>query len=193
MIAIGLSKVFVISVFCVFTFSTAVYSDEYNHRIAKATEMFDLLDVESRFIGFMEAMYAAADSDYKALYEKIKESNIFASEEEKEEFSANFVNSHSRFIAELRSIVDKETDFTNTIIDIYVPIYADLYSVDELQQMIEFYKSPVGQKLIYDQPARMARANSEVMNQIGLKLEKTIQAAQKAEEEKLIEAINKRP
>lgn len=38
-------------------------------------------------------------------------------------------------------------------IDLIVPIYKDHYSEDEIQQLIEFYKTPMGQKIVKEAPA----------------------------------------
>jgi uncharacterized protein len=56
-------------------------------------------------------------------------------------------------------------DFTNLV----VPIYAKHFSDDEVKELIKFYKSPIGQKLVREQP-QMMRESMIVGQQWGFQL-----------------------
>lgn len=47
---------------------------------------------------------------------------------------------------------------TDELFDTIVPIYSRHFSLEELEQLIEFYKTPVGRKLIGEMPAVMSES-----------------------------------
>jgi len=53
-------------------------------------------------------------------------------------------------------------DFNKFVADVYVPVIAKHFSDADLRDLIAFYRSPVGQKLIREQPALMADSQAAV-------------------------------
>jgi hypothetical protein len=56
---------------------------------------------------------------------------------------------------EFRSRID-----TEGLVDLYIPIYARHFSQQEINQLLTFYRSPVGQKVVQEMPAVMREAMS---------------------------------
>ena len=67
-----------------------------------------------------------------------------------------------RFLAETRN---RRGEFE----DLVVPVYDRHFSSDELRQLIAFYQSPIGQKMITEQPA-VLRESMEAGRQWGMKV-----------------------
>ena len=58
-------------------------------------------------------------------------------------------------------------------VDAVIPIYADTFTVAELDQLIAFYKSPLGQKMVEKSPELMDRSmsvGSDLGRQAGMKV-----------------------
>jgi hypothetical protein len=51
----------------------------------------------------------------------------------------------------------KEVDL-NELLDKIVPVYSKHFTPDEVKQLIQFYESPVGRKLVQEQPALVAES-----------------------------------
>ena len=71
-----------------------------------------------------------------------------------------------RFLAETRN---RRGEFE----DLVVPVYDRHFSADELRQLIAFYQSPIGQKMITEQPA-VLQESMEAGRQWGMKVGATI-------------------
>jgi uncharacterized protein len=61
---------------------------------------------------------------------------------------------HPDVPAEFWTEMAKEVDFDGLITQI-VPVYANHFTDDEIKELIKFYESPVGRKLVHEQPAMM--------------------------------------
>lgn len=59
---------------------------------------------------------------------------------------------HPEIPQEFWAGIAKEADFEGFITQI-VPIYANHFSNDEIKELIKFYESPVGRKLVHEFPA----------------------------------------
>ncbi|MBB6372191.1 DUF2059 domain-containing protein [Chryseobacterium shigense] len=68
---------------------------------------------------------------------------------------------------------------SNKMTDIYIPIYAKYYTESDIDELIKFYKSPIGQKTLTVMPALMresmeagGKMGREIATQIKEKLDK---------------------
>ncbi|HVC36788.1 MAG TPA: DUF2059 domain-containing protein [Gammaproteobacteria bacterium] len=59
-----------------------------------------------------------------------------------------------------------DTSINKHLVEMLVPIYAKYYSDADVRQMIAFYKTPLGQKIIFDNP-EIARASLQDGEQWG--------------------------
>lgn len=60
---------------------------------------------------------------------------------------------------ELDEIIEEETMFyLNASLQRFAPMYAEIFSHDELHQMVEFYKTPLGRKMVEKLPLVMQKA-----------------------------------
>jgi len=73
----------------------------------------------------------------------------------------------------MNGIMDSMTemmDIEKLVNDIYVPLYARYYTDEELAKLAEFYRSPLGEKMIEVLPDLTAEATAEIMNTMGAKM-----------------------
>lgn len=65
-------------------------------------------------------------------------------------FKGNYKNVPSEFWEESKKEIS-----TDELTNLYIPIYSKYYSESDLDELIKFYKTPVGQKMISIMPALM--------------------------------------
>ncbi len=65
-------------------------------------------------------------------------------------FKENYKNIPTEFWDECKKEVSSDE-----LVSLYIPIYAKYYSESDLDELIKFYKTPVGQKMISIMPALM--------------------------------------
>ena len=75
--------------------------------------------------------------------------------------------------ASLEAEFDAE-DVYNKIVAAFAPIYEQLLTKEDLEEIIKFYESPVGQKLAKAQPAIM-QGNLQVMQQVQMPIVQRVQ------------------
>ncbi len=67
----------------------------------------------------------------------------------------------------------------NELVELIVPIYAKHFTHDEIKQLLAFYQTPLGQKMIANQPAIMQEsmeAGQEWGGQLGRQVAKELEA-----------------
>lgn len=72
------------------------------------------------------------------------------------------LSSFEKFAESFRERLQGELDFSKIISDVYYPLYDQAFSEDDLRQMVEFYRTPVGRKTIRQMPAIMQSASEAI-------------------------------
>ncbi len=68
---------------------------------------------------------------------------------------------------------DLEKEFSNTSLDklteMLVPVYSKYLTLEDLQELIEFYETPIGKKLVYSTPL-ILKESMQIGKQWGIKI-----------------------
>ena len=67
-----------------------------------------------------------------------------------------------RFAERFYTLFVERVDFTKIIETVYHPLYDKYFSADELEEIVVFYRTPVGRKLMQSMPALMQEAGKGV-------------------------------
>jgi hypothetical protein len=89
-----------------------------------------------------------------AVLEQSQEALLARSKNEDPAETAEVRKSFERF----RQLMREKIDFVSLLNDVYVQLYVKYYTDEELEQLVAFYKSSVGQKVITTMPALMKDA-----------------------------------
>lgn len=85
-----------------------------------------------------------------------------------------FQNSYAAVDTKFWEEFKKEID-NNRLIDLMIPIYEKHYTEEEIQELINFYNTPIGKKTIENLP-KITQESMEVGQQWGLELAQKVQA-----------------
>jgi len=66
--------------------------------------------------------------------------------------------------AATEAVSEGTTDFMKKVIEASIPVYADIFTVEELTKMDEFYESPIGQSIMAKAPLATQKLMPTVMD-----------------------------
>jgi hypothetical protein len=87
-----------------------------------------------------------------------------------------------RFTAKVNTMVNEELS-TDKLRPIYVVMYRETFTQEEVDGMIAFYQSPVGQSMLAKMPRAMQGINDEMARRMGPLMDRMKQAAQEMRSE----------
>lgn len=67
-------------------------------------------------------------------------------------------SSLNRIADDLSTTLESHMEGPGGLLDYITPVYADRYSLDELKQLVAFYKSPIGQRVVKESPIIMTNS-----------------------------------
>ena len=89
---------------------------------------------------------------------------------EKEQLKTATLDSVRRMTQRVDEFFEKEFDMTKAIDDLMIPIYDKHFTDSEIRDLVTFYRSPVGQKVITSMPELMMETMTGFMEKLGPKL-----------------------
>ena len=66
------------------------------------------------------------------------------------------------FASTFQTRFSQRLNFSKVVTDVYYPLYGDAFTEDDLEKMLEFYRTPVGRKTIELMPGIMQLAAQEI-------------------------------
>lgn len=103
--------------------------------------------------------------------------------EEREELHKEVVASSLKVGRRTYDLIMEKIDFNKLIEDISVPLYDKYFSESELKDLVVFYKSPTGRKVLDTMPALVAESMTRTADRIMPKLSEVISQIQAEEAE----------
>jgi hypothetical protein len=122
--------------------------------VAAAHELFDSMNYRSMMAGAMQQMSQSLGSSMRAGAEAAIKNNPKMSEEQKQTALAKAEADLPAAIAKMQALVSDPT-LVDEILAETVPLYARIYTADELKQIAAFYRTPVGAKMLAVMPKVM--------------------------------------
>lgn len=101
-------------------------------------------DVQSKEI--IEKMFAQMEEMYPAIINSMLEKQEGISEAEKAKIKNELMERHASFSKKFNQKFVAAISFQDYINEVFYPLYDKFFTVEELKQLLVFYKSPIGQK-----------------------------------------------
>ncbi len=144
----------------VFGFATAVrsqnrISDEKRKLIS---ELVVLMKMESQGSQMTDSIMEGMEKNYSIGFAAAVDSRPDLSESQKEKIKATSSDRYVAFSRKLRKRMSEVVDYSKYIQEAIVPLYDKLYAENELADLIAFYRTPTGQKVIDTMPQLFADA-----------------------------------
>lgn len=138
-------------------------SDEKRRLIA---ELIVLTKTDQQIVEITDTMLATLEKNYPIIVEQTLARNNDLSVSEKKDLSESMSEGFLSFSKKFRERLPKEIDYPKYVRDVVYPLYDKYFTEKELKDLIAFYRTDTGQKVITTMPQLFA--DSEKMSQIHL-------------------------
>jgi hypothetical protein len=105
--------------------------------------------------GYIELM--RLQPEYQPMMELAVSEQLDLSEEDRQQLWAQLSN-FERFAERFYELFTERVDFPKIIESVYQPLYEKYFDVGDLEEMVAFYRTPVGRKTIEVMPSLMQEA-----------------------------------
>ena len=122
-------------------------------------ELVLVMKIDRQFPEIMDIMLKGMETTYPVGFHGAVDSNPGLSIEQKKALKTSADDRFVAFSQKLRKRLPEVVDFGKYIRDAIYPLFDKFYSEQELRDLIAFYKTPTGQKVIDTLPALLADSN----------------------------------
>lgn len=129
-------------------YSCSVFADSYSDSLK---ELFDLTGVQNNYISLNNIIINQMQSVFFQSADQTINASSF-SEEQKQQVGEILKTRFTEMIKNYQDYVQKSMSYEKVSREVYIPLYKEIFSEKEVLELIEFYKSPVGKKLIEVSP-----------------------------------------
>lgn len=145
--------------FCVLLISSALSAQETLSAEKKQLigEIIVLTKADRQMTDMMNLMMISFENSFQdSIKSTIGKTEMSAAQ--KDELEKRLISDQSRFISRFRERFQKEISPQQYLEETMYPLYGKFFSVAELTDLVGFYKSPTGKKLIEQLPQLMAES-----------------------------------
>jgi hypothetical protein len=135
-------KIFIASILLLTSFTAIADSYDDDLRV-----LFELTGVKNNYSGLNNVIINQMQSGFF----QSAEQNIDAkslTEDQKKQVGELLKSRFTEMVNGYQDYISKEMPYEAVETEIYMPLYKETYSHDEVKQLVEFYSSPVGKKTI---------------------------------------------
>ncbi|HEX9780808.1 MAG TPA: DUF2059 domain-containing protein [bacterium] len=120
-------------------------------KAALIRQLLDATDAEAMAERVTTAMLAEMERNYPQLLARVLEQENM-DPDKRQAIQALIIESRTRVSERFRELYPQRVNFREIIREIYYPLYDKYFTEAELGELVEFYRSPIGQKTISVMP-----------------------------------------
>lgn len=146
--------------------SFATYADTYDDKL---TELFSITGIKTSYSNIHSYVLQQIQAGfYQAANQSIDVENF--SEEQKKQVATIIDKRFEQIVKDYESLIRTELPYEKAEKDIYIPLFKEVYSEDEIQQLLDFYESPVGKKTLETTTTILDKASEKTSEQLKPKI-----------------------
>jgi uncharacterized protein len=130
-------------------FSQEAIADEKRRLIAEIAVIFKMDTLTAQIL---DNVLAEMEKTYPMGFAAAVDNNPSLTPEEKARVKASSTESYSAFSRKFRKRMNESVDFSKYIQDSIYPLYDKFYTEQELRELVAFYRTPTGRKVIETLP-----------------------------------------
>lgn len=163
-----------------------------NSEVLRAYEQFfEATGAEAQYEQMLNITISQLQQGFGSGLRGAAEKGESATPEEKEQLMQMIKQAMDSFLKKLRVEIKKLMPFDELVTNIYIPVYAKHFKIEEIKEITSFYKSPVGQKFISVVPTLMQESMTMVNQKYTLQLQEISGKIAKQEFAKIKEKIKR--
>ncbi len=168
-------------------FSQSAISEEKTKLIG---EMIIVMKMDQQFPEIVDGMLKEMEKSFPIGFNAAVEGNNSLTPEQKAELKTTSGERFVAFSQKFRKRLSEKIDYSKYIREAAFPLYDKFYTEQELKDLIAFYKTTTGQKLITTLPALLAESNKTATEKFVPMLIPIVQDLIKEEFEQIGEPAN---
>ena len=127
----------------------------------KLKELFSLTGINTSYNNIHGYILQQIQASYfQAANQDIDATSL--TEEQKKEVSGIVDERFKQIVGDYESMVREELPYDKAESEIYIPLFKEVYSEEEIDQLIVFYKSPVGKKSLETTTGILDKASEKI-------------------------------
>ena len=129
-------------------FSCSVFADSYSDNLK---ELFNLTGVQNNYISLNNIIINQMQAGFFSAADQTIDASSF-SEDQKQQVGEILKTRFSGMVKNYQDHVQKSMSYEKVSREVYIPLYKEIFSEKEVLELIKFYKSPIGKKLVEVSP-----------------------------------------
>ncbi len=136
-------------------------------------ELIEITEAKEQAEKITDIILLQLEKDYPETIRQIMPPDKLCNKEEQEKCTEKIVESYRRISKKFRELYPKRVNLGEVIEEIYYPLYDKYFTENDLRDLIEFYKSPIGRKFIRIMPDLLQESmqrSGEILNPMIIEL-----------------------
>jgi uncharacterized protein len=122
-------------------------------------EMIVIMKMDQQFPEIIDGVLKEMEKSYPSAFNAVIDGNQSFTAEQRAALKASSGERYAAFSQKFRKRLSEKVDYGKYIKESVYPLYDRFYTEQDLKDIIAFYKTPTGQKLISTLPAVMTESN----------------------------------
>ncbi len=133
-------------------------------------ELFEIIDYKGQMLKISESMTEQVKQQSEKMMGRMMKSSSL-SDEEKEYIETEFMPEYVRKMTDAITTIFKNDEI---ITNILMPVYAKQFTGEEVKQLISFYKTPVGKKVVKTMPEITQEVMGALLTEYGPQIQEAV-------------------
>jgi hypothetical protein len=132
-----------------------VYAETSEEEFAIYQHYFTVMGTEAQYTQMMDIMLSQFQQGVIAGIGQSMEKSKNLTHEQQQHLQQVAQEAITRYLQRMRATIEEVMPFDALVKEVYYPVYSQHFTVEEIQAMIAFFESPVGQKFVATTPILM--------------------------------------
>ena len=124
------------------------------------SELVTVFKMDTQMSEMMDTMLKELEQTFPIGFAVAVDRNPNLTEAEKEKLKGSSAESFRRFSENLRKRLNESIDYPKFIRELVYPLYDQFFTEEELRELISFYRTPTGQKVVNAMPKLFAASQA---------------------------------
>ena len=129
-------------------FSCSIFADSYSDSLK---ELFELTRVQNHYVSLNNTIINQMQTGFFSAADQTFDASSY-SEDQKQQVGEILKTRFTGIVKNYQDHVQKTMSYEKVSREVYIPLYKEMFSEKEVLELIKFYKSPVGKKLVEVSP-----------------------------------------
>ncbi len=165
------AKIYIFSLLIILAFVPYVNAGANSEVVRAYQNFFETTGAEAQYEQMLNITISQFQQGFGSGLRGAAEKDESATPEEKEQLMQMITQAMDSFLKKLRVKIKKLMPFDELVTNIYIPVYAKHFKIEEINEITSFYKSPVGRKFVSVVPTLIQESMTMVNQKYTLQLQ----------------------